>query len=88
VSWLLVALIPALLMLVAVGLSRLENWLATERPTAERDAVNGLQRRLQQGQPAIETLATSRDGDRLPTRGYVQHATNPGFHTTRRANRV
>ncbi|MEE6169951.1 MULTISPECIES: hypothetical protein [unclassified Mycolicibacterium] len=76
-SWLLVALVPALLMLVAVGLGRLENWLATERPAGRRDTLNGLQRRL-----------ASRDGDRLPTRVYSQHATNPGFHTTRHANRV
>lgn len=87
-SWLLVALIPAALMLVAIGLGRLENWLTTERPTGQRDTINGLQRRLQQGQLAIESLATSRDGDRLPTRVYSQHATNPGFHPTRHANRV
>jgi hypothetical protein len=85
---LLVALIPALLMLVAVGLSRLENWLATERPTGGRETMTGLQRRLQQRQLAIGSLATGRDGDRLPTRGYGPHATNPGFHTTRHANRV
>jgi hypothetical protein len=88
VSWLLVALIPALLMLVAVGLSRLENWLATEGPTGERDTVNGLQRRLQKAPLAIESPAAGRDGDRLPTRVCGQHATNPGFHTTRHANRV
>ena len=87
-SWLLVALIPAALMLVAIGLGRLENWLTTERPTGQRDTINGLQRRLQQGQLAIESLAASRDGDRLPTRVYGQHATNPGFHPTRHANRV
>jgi hypothetical protein len=88
VSWLLVALIPALLMLAAVGLSRLENWLATEHPTGGRDTMNGLQRRLQQRQLSIGSPAASRDGDRLPTRAYAPHATNPGFHTPRHANRV
>ncbi|TMS55816.1 hypothetical protein E0T84_01215 [Mycobacterium sp. DBP42] len=74
-SWLLVALIPGLLMLAAVGLERLESGLAREPAPAALP-------------PRVKPVTIDLDSERLPTRYYEPQAINTGFPASRPVNRV